>query len=126
MTVRPISKSCCTGMAWKSTMRASPCRSKDIHNPLASWSVQSLRRRWLSLVDDEDRLGMRAGVGVRVPHCHDIERTAVFHNCHVPPGPCCLVVGVLPGALLIIELGGLHGAPFAPRCLKTTEFDDEE
>lgn len=83
------------------------------------WSVQGLRRRRLSLVDDEDSLGMRAGVGVRVPHRHDIERTFVLHNCHVPPGSCSLAVGMLPGALLIIELGGLHRVPSAPRCLKT-------
>src|SRR5947209_17839301 len=109
MTARPASKSCCSSTAWKSAMRASPCRSKDIHNPLASWSAQGLRRKRLSLVDDEDRVRMRTGVGVRVPHCHDVERTLVFHNRHVPPGPCCLIVGMLPGALLIIELADLHG-----------------
>jgi len=80
----------------------------------ASQSIRLLRRGRLTLVDDEDRLGMRAGVDVRIPHRHDVEQALVFHNCHVPPGSRCLAVGMLPGALLIIELSDLHYASFAP------------
>jgi len=82
--------------------------------PTASQSIRFLRRGRLTLVDDEDRLGMRAGVDVRIPHRHDVEQALVFHNCHVPPGSRCLAVGMLPGALLIIELSDLHYASFAP------------